>query len=110
MTTISEIIELIEAGEYEHYGLRAHRGDAAAVGEWLGNSRVWVDGDPTDDELGGICAIKVIAGTAESVLATIRKMYAWGGAQIVLVGGYYASYGEDRDEIIIRYNICLAIL
>lgn len=107
-----EMISIIEAGEYEYYGLRAHRGAAPAeIGQSLGNSRVWVDGDCTDDELDGISAIRVRAGDdIAAVIARLRSEYCWADEAIVLVGGYSASHGQDRGEIIILDNICLAIL
>lgn len=101
---------IIEEGEYEHYGVRAHR-VAATVGQTLGNSRVWVDGECTDDELRGISTIKVrTAEEAESAIARLRKEYCWDNETVVLVGGYEGEWGEDAGEFIIRDNICLAVL
>lgn len=101
---------IIDAAEYDHYGVRAHR-DEAIVGKGLGKSRVWVDGEMTDDELDGISTIKVSsASDLVKALDILRQVYCFGGAQIVLVGGYFGSWGEDAGEYIIKDNICLATL
>ena len=55
---MTNFAEIMAEGEYEHYGVRAHRA-AATVGQTLGNSRVWIDGECTEDELAGISTIKV---------------------------------------------------
>lgn len=102
--------EIIEAGEYEYYGVRAHRGEAT-VGAGLGNSRVWIDGDCTDDELPGISTLKVTAESVESMIDALgSRGYLFGDATIVLVGGYAGQWGEDADEYIIRDNVCLGVL
>lgn len=100
--------EIIEAGEYDHYGVRAHRGGDAVVGQSLGNSYIWDDGECTGDELDGICTIKVTAETVDAAIERLRA-YSWDNEPIVLVGGYYGSHGSDSDEFIIRDNICLMV-
>lgn len=107
MTIFSEIIE---SGEYEHYGIRAHRSEAI-VGQSLGNSRIWVDGECTDEELDGISTIKVSeVDDIDAIVSKLRNEYCWENETIVLVGGYYGSHGEDAGEFIIRDNVCLAVL
>lgn len=107
MTTFATIIE---AAEYDHYGLRAHR-STATVGETLGNSRVWIDGECTDEELRGISTIKVrSADEIDAAVARLRKEYCWDNETIVLVGGYEGEHGEDDGEYIIRDNVCLGVL
>jgi hypothetical protein len=101
-------LSIIETGEYDHYGIRYHRGTSPIVGETLGKSRVWVDGECTEDELDGICTIKVTAGSLDEALADMGG-YSWAGEPLVLVGGHFASRGEDDGELIIRDNICLAV-
>lgn len=102
--------EIIEAAEFDHYGIRAHRAEAV-VGETLGNSRVWIDGECTDDELRGISTIKIHSSDEiESIVARLRREYCWDSETIVLVGGYEGEWGEDAGEYIIRDNICMAIL
>lgn len=109
MTDLSTFREIIEAGEYDHYGLRAHRGVEVVVGQSLGNSRVWIDGECTDEELDGISALEVKADTIDAVIANLAG-YAWADEPIVLVAGNSRSWGEDAGEIVIPDNICLAVL
>jgi hypothetical protein len=107
---IQAIADMIKAGDYEYYGLRAHRREPV-IGKSLGKSRVWIDGECTDDELDGISAVRVKAGDdLDAIIDRLRREYCWEAETIVLIGGYIASQGEDRGEIIIRDNICLAVL
>lgn len=102
--------EIVAAGEYDHYGVRAHR-SACVVGETLGRSRLWIDGECTDSELSGISALKVAdLGKIEALIARLKSEYCWDNETIVLVGGYTAEWGEDAGEIVIKDNVCLAIL
>ena len=107
---MQQFLDIINEGEYEHFGIRAHRGDAPVVGASLANSRVWVDGECTDEEINGVCATRVTAATLEAIVARAKAEYAWGGEPIVLVGGDYVEHGYDDGEIIIRKNVCLAVL
>lgn len=101
--------EIIAAAEFDHYGVRAHR-SAAIVGGSLGKSRVWIDGEPTEEELDGISTIKVTAGTVDLALEIVRRTYCWSDETIVLVGGYVGAWGDDDGEFVIRDNVCLAVL
>lgn len=100
---------IIDAGEYEYYGIRAHRGAEPIVGASLGNSYVWDDGRITDEELAGICTIKVTADTLSRALADMSG-YFLADEPLVLVGGNYAEHGYDPGELIIRDNVCLAVI
>lgn len=107
---MENLTAIIEAGEYEHYGVRAHRTDAT-VGASLGNSKVWIDGVVTDDELNGISTIKVKTTTdLEAAVSRLRREYCWADERIVLVGGNTGEWGEDAGEYIISDNVCLAVL
>lgn len=110
MIDIAAIASIIAEGEYDRYGLRAHRSEAV-VGETLGKSRVWVDGDITDEELPGISTIRI--ESADAVEATVRRLeseYCWDEETIVLVGGNSGEWGVDDGEYIIRDNVCLAVV
>lgn len=110
MTDLSPIAAIVAAAEYTVYGVRAHRAEAE-VGAYLGKSRVWVDGEMTDDELGGISTIRVKdeAGIAKAI-DLLRRVYCWDDERIVLVGGHDGEWGEDVGEYVIYDNICLAVL
>lgn len=110
MATIDTIIRIIEDGEFEHYGLRAHRGEATE-GETLGKSLVWVDGECTDEELPGISTLRITQGAdIIQMVEFLEDTYCWDSERIVLVGGYIGEHGEDDGEFIITDNVCLAVL
>lgn len=60
------------------------------------DSRVWVDGEPTDQTLGGICGIEVVGSALPDMTA-----YAWLGPVEVIAG--YGDYvrGEDDGEVVV---------
>lgn len=88
------------------YPILAIRVDSGAqmVGESLPASRVWVDGDQTDDELPGTCGFNVHQMPA-SYLDT-----KYIGTRVILMTGDFWEYGEDDGEIIIRDAKVLAII
>ena len=67
--------------------------DAFVLGETLDNSFVWVDGEITDEELNGTCAIRIDD-------AELAKGYY--GDHVAIIGGDSVEYGQDLGEIIIR--------
>ena len=64
-------------------------------------SHIWVDGNDTEEELDGICAIHVNA------LEAACEYY---GDHVAIIAGNGASYGEDAGEIIIRDAIVAAVI
>lgn len=71
------------------------------LGEMNHVSKVWVDGDETDEELDGVCA------QAVNTLGKYDNQYF--GDHVAIVAGYEYSYGEDPGEIIIRDPVVVAI-
>lgn len=92
--------EIIAADEYEYYGVRwVDEADKVAVGDIAPVSRVWVDGEPTDDVFDGACAVHVRqSGDLAAILA--------GGVvymgRPILLGSMEMTYGDDNGEIIMR--------
>lgn len=86
-------------GTYAYVAVRVV--DAVPVdGETLAPSRVWVDGEATDDLLDGTCGLS---------LAHAERLAAQYVGRVVLVmGGDDASWGEDVGEVIIRDAMALA--
>lgn len=101
---IEKIMERIEEikDEYDfgYIGVRVQE-DAFVLGETLNNSFVWVDGEMTDEELDGTCAIKIDE-------AALAKGYF--GDHVAIIGGDSAEYGQDLGEIIIRNAEVLEIV
>lgn len=107
MTTLAEIVA---QGEFEHYGIRVHRA-VPVVGKTLGKSKVWINGECTEEELDGISTIKINSSdNIADVVEFVRKLYDWDNSPIVLVGGFSGQWGEDDGEYIIRDNVCLAVI
>lgn len=79
----------------ETYGLKV--GDKV-----IHNSRVWVDGEETEEELDGISA------TMYSAMANTNNEYF--GEYVLILGDNKMNYGEDEGEIILSYPTVLAIL
>lgn len=126
-TAIATLRSLVEqySDEYEHFGLRClsvYRDavPAPAVGDVLSPSSVWVDGEPTDEELSGTSALW-IGDEAESDgrwirtvtddegMRKARALASYYGQYVVLIAGNYASSGVDLDETIIRDATVLAV-
>ena len=109
---VQEIIKLIELGDYDFYGIRVIHGQAAPakVGDTLDTSYRWEDGEPTDDELYGTCALAVDCySNISRSLAALIKGYGSLGDQVVLVGGHQCEWGEDAGEIIIKDAVVLMV-
>lgn len=87
--------------DYEVIGIRVQE-VPFALGEMTHVSKVWVDGDETDEDLDGVCA------QAVNTLEKYDNQYF--GDHIAIVAGNEYSYGEDPGEIIIRDPVVVAIL
>ena len=64
-------------------------------------SKVWVDGDETDEDLNGLCAVKV---------DQIDNAHTYFGDYIAVIAGNHYIYGEDPSEVIISDPIVAKIL
>lgn len=93
---IENIMKKVEAiretCEYEYIGVRV-QDEAFTVGEILNNSYVWIDGEMTEEELDGTCAIKLEE-------AELAKCYF--GEHVAIIAGDGMEYGTDLGEIIIK--------
>jgi len=93
---IKTIRETIEANDYEldytYIGIRIQE-QPFELGALDHNSVVWDDGEETDEELNGACAIN------HTMLDAINCEYV--GDHIAIIAGDSVEYGEDAGEIII---------
>ena len=106
---MTNFAEIIAKDEFEFYGIRAHRGEAVAIGDICENSMVWDDGECTGDELDGVCAMRVAPGdNINAAVDMVKRMYGWGESEIILVAGQYGAWGEDKGEVVIRSAVRLA--
>jgi hypothetical protein len=101
---MAEMAEIVERGEYAYYGVRVENGRILSAGDVAPVSRRWDDGNPTDEEEDGTCAISL---RKLDVGAALNRLAIYNGDRIVLLGGHYFQRGEDRDEAILRDAVVL---
>lgn len=89
---IERIEEIKENANYEYIGIRVQE-EEFTLGEILNNSFVWIDGEMTDEELNGTCAL---------MLQDAKLANNYFGNHIAIIGGDMMEYGEDLGEIIIK--------
>lgn len=89
---MNRIEEIKENSEYEYIGVRVQENEFTE-GEILDNSFVWVDGEMTDKELDGTCAVK---------LEDAQLANSYFGDHIAIIGSNSMEYGQDLGEIILR--------
>ena len=112
----NEIYEIIQNNNlhYNYFGLRAvtmnpftGEHELLNVGDFPGYSYDWNDGDPTDFQLSGTCALKIDAYNdgIEEIEAVIDNLNGYDDrAQVVLIGSLWAEYGSDMGEIVMDGN------
>ncbi len=105
---------LAAAGPHAHrlgsrcWALRVDSG--MAVGDELAPSRVWVDGEVTDEMLSGTSAIKIgFDPRPDLVERALKTASCYLGDQIALVAGRILEEGVDEYEIIIESPAVIAV-
>lgn len=125
--TVNKILEIIESGEHEAYGIRRDRA-GLEVGHEFDNSHQWWQDDPSEwgeeceynedlglwdgGELDGICTLRISdRPTVEEIEKVLKRseMYAINGPAY-LVGGDWAEGGNDIGESIIHNGVCVAVI
>ena len=97
--------ELEETGEYKGFtyiGIRVQE-DEFSLGELDHNSRVWVDGEITEEELCGVCALDI-----RKFDETVKNCYF--GDHMALIASDSAMMGGDDYEIIIENAEVIEVL
>ena len=89
---INRIDEIKENAEYEYIGVRVQENEFAE-GETLDPSFIWVDGEMTDEELDGTCAVR---------LEDANLANGYFGDHVAIIGSNSMEYGQDLGEIILR--------
>lgn len=126
MKTAAEITETIKTAIAEAHsrdlyaiGIRRigpSRDDSTVygVGDVLPVSCVWVDGEPTREELSGTCAVRISLKPGEVDDAAIAKALSesrhYIGEQTLLIAGRFWEHGEDHMEVIISDAVVIAVL
>lgn len=88
---ISRIEEIEDTYDYTYIGIRVSDSEFTE-GEILDNSFVWIDGEMTDEELNGTCAI---------MLKDAKLANSYFGDHVAIIGSDSMEYGHDLGEIIL---------
>lgn len=98
--TLNEIREMIEnAGledRYDYIGIRTQE-QPFELGRIDHLSKVWVDGEETDEELNGISVTGINSRAVEWHMDG-----TYYGDHVAIICGNRAEYGEDEGEIVIE--------
>lgn len=128
--TVENIKKAISGTDFEFYGLRVDEGIRYNIGDIANNSRQLFQ-DPYFDgegeliypyiedgiyegfydagELDGTCAIGFDAEDDESIAKALGQIKSYLGDYIHIVGGDYAEYGNDSEELIISHAEVLEV-
>lgn len=98
--TIATLKEMIDNNDWDvkfsRFGIRIQE-QAFELGAIDHNSKVWIDGEETDEELDGVCACDLNSPEASEALN--GKGYF--GSHIALIAGDGYEYGRDAGEVIL---------
>lgn len=114
ITTIEELMEILESGEYNYYGLRGASQDNIDQMDrgYLDCSYNWEDGECTGEQLNGTCGIGIGDYLSEKEIRRrierIRNCYnpVHETETILLIADSNCEYGDDEDEVILGSNGC----
>lgn len=99
--TVAELKEMIDNNdwdiEYGKFGIRIQE-QSFELGAIDHNSKVWVDGEETDEELDGVCVIDLNAPEASEAL----NGNGYFGSHIALLASDNYEYGADAGEVILK--------
>ncbi len=104
---IKAIANSIDVDKYnfDYIGIRVQEELHENVGDLIRhNSKVWVDGEETDEELNGVCAINA---------KTTQYLSKWGGYSgkvVIVIGSDYAQDGQDEEELIMKDAVILEVI
>ena len=94
-----EILNSIEAAKAEYgwdsIGIRIQEDIPFTVGPINHVSRVWIDGEETEEELPGICTI-----SATCIYILCKAATGYIGDHVAIIAGDVVQYGEDLGEVI----------
>lgn len=100
MSIKNRIDEIRDQYCFDKIGIRVQDSEFVE-GQILDNSFVWVDGEPTDEELDGTCAL---------TLEDADLIQDYFGEHVAIIGGDFGEYGQDEGELIIKDAEVLEVL
>lgn len=112
ITTINDLLEILENGNYSRYGLRgASESDMDNLDRgYLDCSYDWADNESTGEQLDGTCALGITEYDSDDMLTKkyerALNMYAKcnGTETVLLIADNTYEYGNDDGEIILGSN------
>ncbi|MBQ8296855.1 MAG: hypothetical protein IJX77_03630 [Ruminococcus sp.] len=110
ITTLEELREAIESGNYNYYGLRgAHESDLEKLERgYLDCSYWWERDEPTDESLSGTCALGVNEYISDEEIfrryTDARDFYGRETQTVLLIADKNQEYGADENEVILGSN------
>lgn len=108
-------IAAIQDSDFAYFGLRA-ADDVLAVGDTCPASRVWDNGDPTDEMLDGTSATRIaLSGyNDDAVRAALEAAESanapYHAAHHYVIAADSMEYGEDVDEVVLRNAVVVAVI
>jgi hypothetical protein len=115
MKSIETAIAAIQESDYTYFGLRADD-EILAVGDACPASRVWDNGNPTDEMLDGTSATRIaLDGYNYDAIRTAlgaaeRANAPYHAAHHYVIAADSMEYGEDVDEVILRDAVVVAVI
>lgn len=91
-------------------GVRTQEVPFEAVGEtMMHQSVIWIDGEETDEELDGVCALDMRRYATKEEAIKASKAGYFGKYTAIIESDSY-EYGEDENEIILRDPVIVEII
>jgi hypothetical protein len=99
-----DIDQIPHASEYDYVGFRVEMSPISyKIGDIITKrSRVWVDNEPTNEYLSGVCAVN-----SEKINLT---GYGYEGDTILILGSNNAEGGNDLGEMVLIEPVVLDII
>lgn len=87
-------------GEYDFVGIRIQE-EEFELGEISHVSKVWIDGEETDEELNGVCVVDI---------REIENADSYFGSHAAIICSDSATRGEDLGELILEDAVVVEIV
>ena len=98
-----KIFDIIESNSYEYYGIRIEDRVEYNIGDYTNKSRIWDNGNPTENTLNGTSCIGIPYNSClEDIVRAITTAGIYYGTSCYLIAGNSMEFGEDAGEYIIQ--------
>ena len=111
--SVIEIKEIAKKykGKYEVIAIRTQDIAPFELGEMDHESKVWEDGEESDEGIGGLCATSI---DSSGIKMHSSEYDHWSGFYFgdyqAIIGGNHYELGEDDGEVIIQDPVVLEII